>query len=138
MNQLFSGTIEVGYRLPELILPPITRKTLALFAGASHDHTAIHIEPAIAQAMGHEDVIAHGMLVMASMARLLTRWRPQRNIRRLKARFLATVAVGDVLSFTGHVASLSEHNGLRHAGIIINGVVQHGRPVITGEAEVAL
>ncbi|WP_428248309.1 MaoC/PaaZ C-terminal domain-containing protein [Ferrovibrio sp.] len=138
MNQHVPSMIQVGYRLPDLSLPPISRKTLALFAGASHDHTAIHIEPAIAQAMGHEDVIAHGMLVMASMARLLTRWRPQRNIQRLKARFLATVAVGDALSFTGHVASLDEHDGLRCAGIIINGATQHGHPVITGEADVIL
>lgn len=138
MNQLLTSKIHVGYQLPELTLPPISRKTLALFAGASHDHTAIHIEPAIARAMGHEDVIAHGMLVMACMARLLTRWRPQRNIRRFKARFLATVLVGDALSFTGHVASLGERDGLRHTGIIINGSTQHGRPVITGEAEVIL
>lgn len=138
MNQLFPSTVQVGYRLPDLALPAISRKTLALFAGASHDHTAIHIDPVIARAMGHEDVIAHGMLVMASMARLLTRWRPQRNIRRLKARFLAVVLVGDALTFTGHVASITEKDGLRSAGIIINGITQQNRPVITGEAEVLL
>ena len=36
--------LEIDQDLPELILPPISRTTLALFAGASGDHNPIHID----------------------------------------------------------------------------------------------
>lgn len=36
--------IQVGDTLPALNLPPISRTTLALFAGASGDHNPIHID----------------------------------------------------------------------------------------------
>lgn len=134
----FGPKVEVGSRLPELRVAAITRKTLALFAGASHDHTPIHIDLDHARMMGHEDVIAHGMLVMAYMTRLLTQWRPQRDLLRLKARFLDVVRIGDALSFTGHVVGIAEKDGVLHAEAAIRGVTQHGRSVIAGEAEIRL
>lgn len=130
--------LEVGSRLPELRIAAITRKTLALFAGASHDHTPIHIDLDHARMMGLEDVIAHGMLVMAYMTQLLTQGRPQRDLLRLKARFLDVVRVGDALTFTGHVVGIAGKDGVSRAEVAIRGVTQHGRPVIAGEAEIRL
>ena len=36
--------ISVGTEIPALKLPPITRTTLALYAGASGDHNPVHID----------------------------------------------------------------------------------------------
>ena len=66
--------IFVDDELPELNIPPITRTTLALFAGASGDHNPIHIDLDFARAAGQDDVFAHGMLTMAYIGRLLTGW----------------------------------------------------------------
>jgi acyl dehydratase len=60
--------------------PPITRTTLALFAGASGDHHPIHIDLDVARSAGLEDVFAHGMLSMAYVARLVTDWVPQERV----------------------------------------------------------
>ncbi|MCU1414190.1 MAG: dehydratase, partial [Microbacteriaceae bacterium] len=43
-SQADVSTIAVGDELPPLALPPISRTTLALFAGASGDHNPIHID----------------------------------------------------------------------------------------------
>ena len=43
MNLLSFDTLAVGDELPPLQLPPVDRTALALFAGASGDHNAIHI-----------------------------------------------------------------------------------------------
>ena len=53
--------VNVGDAMPMLELPPISRTTLALFAGASGDHNPIHLYPLTAKALGFPRQIAHGM-----------------------------------------------------------------------------
>ena len=48
-----------------LAIEPISRTTLALFAGASGDHHPVHIDLDHARSTGNQDVFAHGMLTMA-------------------------------------------------------------------------
>ena len=69
--------IHVGMDLPSLRVEPISRKTLALFAGASGDHQPTHIDIDAAKAKGRDDVIAHGMLMMAYLGRVVTDLVPQ-------------------------------------------------------------
>ena len=66
--------IQVGSEIPALELAPITRFTLALYAGASGDHNPIHIDSDFAKKAGMPDVFAHGMLSMAYLGRMLTNW----------------------------------------------------------------
>src|SRR6478736_3981985 len=61
--------IEPGQQLPPLTLPPLSRATLALYAGASGDHNPNHIDSDFARAAGMEDVFAQGMLAMAWLGR---------------------------------------------------------------------
>ena len=63
---------EPGTELPALAVEPISRTTLALFAGASGDGNPIHIDLDVARSAGLDDVFAHGMLSMAYLGRLLT------------------------------------------------------------------
>ncbi len=72
MSQLTFESVNVGDELPELTTRPISRTTLALFAGASGDHNPIHIDTDFARKAGMDDVFAHGMLSMAYLGRLLT------------------------------------------------------------------
>jgi acyl dehydratase len=73
MSTLFDN-IKVGDTLPPLTLGPVNRTMLALFAGASGDHNAVHIDIDFARSAGMPDVFAHGMLSMAWLGRLLTQW----------------------------------------------------------------
>src|SRR6187455_2888880 len=85
---------EVGQELPDLVIAPISRTTLALYAGASSDDNPIHIDLDVARSAGYDDVFAHGMLSMAYLGRLLTNWVPQERLRSLRERFLAITPVG--------------------------------------------
>jgi len=58
-------TVTVGDAIPSYTTRPITRTTLALFAGASGDHNKIHIDTDFAKKAGLDDVFAQGMLPMA-------------------------------------------------------------------------
>ncbi len=51
-----------------------TVSSLVRYAGASGDFNVIHWNQRIARSVGLPDVIAHGMLTMATAARLVTDW----------------------------------------------------------------
>ena len=73
--------IVVGDVLPPLAVAPISRTTLALFAGASGDHNPIHIDLDVARSAGVDDVFCHGMLSIAYLSRMLTGWVPRGDPR---------------------------------------------------------
>ena len=85
-------TVKPGDTLPPLVLPPVDRATLALFAGASGDHNPIHIDTDFARRAGMPDVFAQGMLSMAWLARMLTLWTAQENLREFGVRFTALMS----------------------------------------------
>ena len=95
--------IQVGSVIPPLELPPISRTTLALYAGASGDHNPIHIDSDFARKAGMPDVFAHGMLSMAYLGRMLTNWQPQARLRKFGSRFAAITRLQDVVTCTGRV-----------------------------------
>jgi acyl dehydratase len=97
----------VGDVLRPLALPPLTRATLALFAGASGDHNPIHIDSDAAREVGLPDVIGHGMLTMSWLGRLLTLWAPQRDLREFGVRFTTITRVGERITCTGRVTKNS-------------------------------
>jgi len=96
----------VGEALPPLALPPLSRATLALYAGGSGDHIPLHIDSDFARAAGHPDVFMHGMLGAAWLARLLTQWAPQECLRELAVRFQAITWPGEALTATGEVEAV--------------------------------
>jgi acyl dehydratase len=65
--------VEVGTELPALSVP-LQRVNLVMYAGASGDFNPIHWNERFAKAVGLPDVIAHGMLTMASAGRIVTDW----------------------------------------------------------------
>jgi acyl dehydratase len=131
-------TVRVGDALPELVLPPVSRTTLALFAGASGDHNPIHIDLDFARRAGMPDVFAQGMLGMAWLGRLITQWMPQRQLRSLSARFQAITQLGHVMTCRGKVTEIFEADGERRARVAIEAVNQHGQVATVGDAVVAL
>jgi len=130
--------IQVGDDMPVLELPPISRTTLALFAGASGDHNPIHIDIDFARGAGMKDVFAQGMLSMAYLGRALTEWVPQRQILSYGVRFAAMTHLGDRVRCSGKVVEKLHHEGVPCVRIEIQATNQYGQIKTAGEALVAL
>ena len=90
--------VSVGEKIPDLVIEPVTRSTLALYAGASGDHNPIHIDLDFARKAGMNDVFAHGMLIMAYLGRAITNIAPQSSLRNFNVRFSSITNVGNVLT----------------------------------------
>ncbi|WP_314972913.1 MaoC family dehydratase [Comamonas testosteroni] len=128
--------IEVGDTLPALNLPPISRTTLALFAGASGDHNPIHIDTDFARKAGMPDVFAQGMLSMAWLGRLITQWVPQSQLRRFDVRFQGITHLANAISCTGRV--VEKRDADRSVRIEVQSSNQHGQTKIAGDAWIRL
>jgi acyl dehydratase len=130
--------IAVGAELPTLNIPPISRSTLALFAGASGDINPIHLDHELAAAAGMGDVFAQGMLSMAYLGRLLTDLFPQDRIRSYGVRFAAITPVKGAPTCTATVTSIDEVDGEPRATLALTVALADGTTTLTGDAVVAL
>ena len=133
----FDG-IQVGDALPSFETPPISRLTLALYCGASGDHNPIHVDTDFAKAAGMPDVFSHGMLSMAWLGQVLTRWVPQIAIRDYSVRFAAITQVGERIFCTGKVLEKFERDGQRCMRVELSSANQDGQIKLKGEAVIAL
>ena len=66
-------SVDEGTELPEIRIS-IRRVDLVRYSGASGDFNVIHWNERSARAAGLPDVIAHGMLTMATAGRIITDW----------------------------------------------------------------
>ncbi|MCK9687494.1 MaoC family dehydratase [Scleromatobacter humisilvae] len=138
MNVLSLQALGAGDELPPLAMPAVDRTMLALFAGASGDHNAIHIDIDVARRAGLPDVFAQGMLGMAWLGRLLTDWAPQHQLRQFDVRFQDVVHLGDELRCSGRVVDRFVHGDESRVRVALRCENQHGQAKIVGEAIVAL
>ncbi len=130
--------IEVGTELPPLTIAPISRTTLALFAGASGDHNPMHIDVDVARSAGLDDVFAQGMLSMAYLGRLLTNWVDPQAIRHYRVRFAAITPLHGEPTATGRITAIDEVDGERRATLELAVTLADGTVTLTGDAVVAL
>ncbi|QUN32899.1 MaoC family dehydratase (plasmid) [Cupriavidus sp. KK10] len=130
--------LRVGDSIPQLQLPAITRKTLAVYAGASGDHHPLHIDSDYAHNAGFDDVFAHGMLSAAYLGRLITGWAGQERVRSLRLRFTGIMHLHDAPLCSGRVSERFEVNGEPRLRIEMQCANQNGEAKIVGEADIAL
>jgi acyl dehydratase len=136
-NVTFAGT-DIGDELPTHVAGPISRTTLALFAGASGDHNPVHIDIDFAKKSGMDDVFAHGMLSMAYLAQLVTEWVPQQTMREYSARFMSITPLHTSVTCTGRITEKFEAEGEKRVRIELAAHIDDGTQTMQGEVVVAL
>jgi acyl dehydratase len=98
----------IGDELPELITAPLTPADFAQYAAASGDQNPLHLHAETAYAAGQPDVIAHGMLVMGMLGRVVGLFTESGALRELHTRFVAPTFPGEVLHCGGRVTALED------------------------------
>jgi acyl dehydratase len=91
-----------------------------------------------AKKFGMPDVFAHGMLSMAFLAQLLTKWVPQDHIRHWAVRFTAMTPVHATVICTGKVTEKFEAEGEKRVRLEINARTDGGLHTLAGDAIIAL
>lgn len=138
MSEVTYDSLAVGDTVPAMTSAPVSRTTLALFAGASGDHNPIHIDIDVAKTAGMQDVFAQGMLSMAYLGRMLTDWVPQASLREFSNRFTAITWLADEITCTGTVTEKIEVGGEKLVRLDLVAANQRGEVKLAGQALVAL
>ena len=138
MNTPNWNDLNVGDALPVHEAGPISRTTLALFAGGSGDHNPIHLDSDLAKSAGYPDVFAQGMLSMAYLAQLLTKWVPQETLRSYGVRFTSITPVDVTVKAEGKVIDKFEADGEKHIKVEVWTTLDNGTETLRGDAVIAL
>ena len=129
-------SLSVGDNIPDLVIEPITRSTLALYAGASGDHNPMHIDIDFAKQAGSDDVFAHGMLIMAYLGRSITNIISPSNLKSFSVRFCSITNVGDVIACKGKVLKIDNDKPKSIIVIGLNAIDKSGDIKINGTATI--
>ncbi len=132
------NSVAVGENLPELKFGPVTRATLALYAGASGDHNPAHIDIDFVKKAGLPDVFAQGMLSFGVLTRVVTQWAGIGKLREFGARFVSITQVHDVITCNATVIERFEADGEQRMRLAVVATAQDGRETLNGDAVVAL
>ena len=116
---------KTGEFLPELKLEPVSRTNLALYAGASGDHNPLHIDTDYANEIGLPDVIAHGMLIMGYLGRVLTDNFSQVQIIEYSVQFSSITNIGDELSCSAKIVKIFTNDTGEYLRLELNVTDQH-------------
>src|SRR5438046_1950836 len=133
-----NGRLAPGAVLEPLSVAPISRTTLALFAGGSGDLNPIHIDIDVARSAGLDDVFAHGMLSMAYLGRLLTDNFGVEKVRSYSVRFAAITPVHGEPTCRGTVRCIQDDEDRRLATLDLSISLADGTTTLVGEAVVEI
>jgi len=125
-----------GERLPSVPLGSLDADAVAGYARASGDDNPVHLDAAAAEAIGLPGPVAHGMLVMGRLSRLVLQWRADAVLEALECRFTRPVPIGAALSGEGRVAKVEEIAGGRR--VVLRLLARDGEGTIAAMGEATL
>jgi 3-hydroxybutyryl-CoA dehydratase len=133
------SALQIGLDLPGF-QKQVIQEEINLYARASHDYNPIHIDPEFARNTAAGGPIAHGMLVLAYVSRMMTdsfgkNWL---DGGRFNIRFKAPARPGDILNIQGKVVKIQRLDQVTVVNCEVLCANQKGEAVITGEAVVRI
>ncbi|MEQ2525354.1 MaoC/PaaZ C-terminal domain-containing protein [Bacillaceae bacterium CLA-AA-H227] len=126
--------LQVGAKLDEIVLSPVSRLDLIKYAGASGDYNPIHTIDDEAKKLGLPGVIAHGMWTMGNLAKLFTSYYEEGFLQDYSIRFKDMVFLDDVITLKAELTE-KEENKVKFSVAAIN---KRGKEVLKGSAVFAL
>lgn len=131
--------VSLGDRLPALVTP-VGRAQLFLFSAATNNAHRIHYDPTWAvHEEGLRDVVIHGPLHGALMARSVTDWAgPDARMTGYAMRHRRPGFAGDELRFEGEVVAKSQRDGLNIVDVDVTETNAAGEVLGSGRISVAL
>jgi len=114
----------------------ITEREITLFAAASGDVNPLHLDAAYAATTPFGEPIAHGILSASLVSAAIALKLPGPGVVYVSQslRFLRPVKVGDEL--TARIQVTAKREDKKFVTLDCEIVNQHGKPVVTGQAEV--
>jgi len=104
-----SDPVKVGDKLPETIIGPFDAPSLERYAEVSGDANPLHLDDAVAAAIGLAAPPVHGMKLIAAFEPMLRAWRADLVIASIGGKFVQPILRGETVRLTGRVLRATEN-----------------------------
>ena len=100
--------ILVGHEIPEVIIEPLQQQDLIKYAKASGDYNPIHLDKNFANNIGLDNVIVHGMLIMAHLGKSIANSMTIPYLKHFSVQFSSITTLGEKLICSGQVIKIEK------------------------------
>ena len=100
--------IVVGYEIPEVVIEPLQQQDLIKYAKASGDYNPIHLDKNFANNIGLDNVIVHGMLIMAHLGKSIANSMTIPYLKHFSVQFSSITTLGEKLICSGQVIKIEK------------------------------
>ena len=138
-EQIFFDDVKEGDEIPTLTIT-VDATQMFFFSAATYNGHRIHYDRTWAKDVeGYPDILVHGPLQAALLARALTDWAgADGKLVRYSIQNRASAYPGEELRFAGTVTGLREENGRALVDLAIRGEKGDAEVLMPGTATVAL
>ena len=100
----------MGYEIPAKNIGFFNQNDLVKYAIASGDFNPIHLDKEFAKTMGLDNVIAHGMLIMAHLGKSIANSNSVSSLKHFGVQFCSITKLEERLICKGEVSKIEKNN----------------------------
>ncbi len=100
----------MGYEIPETNIGPFNQNDLVKYAKASGDFNPIHLDKEFAKKNGFDNVIVHGMLIMAHLGKSIANSNSVFFLKHFSVQFCSITRLDEKLICKGEVSKIKKNN----------------------------
>ena len=100
----------MGYGIPETDIGPFNQNDLVKYAKASGDFNPIHLDKEFAKTIGLDNVIVHGMLIMAHLGNSIANSNSISFLKHFSVQFCTITRLEEKLVCRGEVSKIEKNN----------------------------
>ena len=100
----------MGYEIPETNIGPFDQNDLLKYAKASGDFNPIHLDKEFAKTIGLDNVIVHGMLIMAHLGKSIANSNSVSFLKNFSVQLWSITKLEERLICKGEVSKIEKNN----------------------------
>ena len=102
--------INEGYEIPATSIGSFNQNDLVKYAKASGDFNPIHLDKEFAKIIGLDNVIVHGMLIMAHLGKSIANSNSVSFLKNFSVQFCSITKLEERLICKGEVSKIEKNN----------------------------
>lgn len=123
----------MGCQIPAKDIGPFNQNDLVKYAKASGDFNPIHLDKEFAKTMGFDNVIAHGMLIMAHLGKSIANSNYVSFLKHFSVQFCSITRLEEKLICRGEVSKIEKNNQKKNITLKLKVLNLYGEVKILGK-----
>ena len=123
----------MGSEIPETNIGPFDQNDLLKYAKASGDFNPIHLDKEFAKTIGLDNVIVHGMLIMAHLGKSIANSNSVSFLKHFSVQFCSITKLEERLICKGEVSKIEKNNKKKNITLKLKVLNLSGEVKVSGK-----